>query len=167
MTKQPTTSARFHFRQCHQRQWKWSVSARTGRQYSRIVRSGVATVEFALVAPVFLLFVFALFELGRMLMVQQSLTNAAREGCRRAAIATTLNNADVDQTVRNCLKSVTSKATDPGIVRVTVPANLANCPAGSELTVAVEVDYDDVTWIPLCHWGLGAKLRAVHTARRE
>ena len=134
---------------------------------SRHLRSGVAAVEFALVAPVFLLFVFALFEFGRMLMVQQSLTNAAREGCRKATLATTINSSNIDQAVRNWLRSVTSKATDPAIVRVTVPANLANCPTGTELTVAVEVDYRDVTWIPMGHWGLDAKLRAAQTARRE
>jgi len=134
---------------------------------SRRLRSGVAAVEFALVAPVFLLFVFSLFEFGRMLMVQQALTNAARQGCRKAAIATTLNTSNVDQAVRDFLKSVTSKAIDPAIVRVTVPPNLANCPAGSELTVAVEVDYRDVTWIPIGYLGLDAKLRAAQTARRE
>jgi Flp pilus assembly protein TadG len=133
----------------------------------RTLRTGAATVEFALVAPLYFLFVFALFEFGRMMMVQQSLTNAAREGCRKAVIATTLNSSDVDKAVRDCLQSVTSKATDPAIVRVKVPANLANCPNGTALTVAIEVDYRDVTWLPLGYSGLDATLRAAETARRE
>jgi Flp pilus assembly protein TadG len=134
---------------------------------NKSLRSGVATVEFALVVPVFLLFVFAFFELGRMLMVQQSLTNAARVGCRRAAIATTLKSSDVDKAVRDCLHSITSKASDPAIVRVNVPANLAACPTGTELMVAIEVDYRDVTWVPLGYFGFDVELCAAQTARRE
>jgi Flp pilus assembly protein TadG len=131
------------------------------------LRSGVAAVEFALVAPVFLLLVFAFFEFGRMLMVQQSLTNAAREGCRAAVLATTVNSSDVDKAVRDYLQSITSKATNTGTVRVTVPAGLADCAAGTELTVAVQVDYKDVTWIPLGYLGLNPTIHAEQTSRRE
>ena len=127
----------------------------------------MAAVEFALVAPVFLLLVFSLFEFGRMMMVQQSLTNAAREGCREAVLATTINSSDVDKAVRDYLQSITSKATNTGTVRVTVPAGLADCAAGTELTVAVQVDYKDVTWIPLGYLGLNPTIHAEQTSRRE
>ncbi len=43
-------------------------------------RRGTAAVEFALVAPVFFLLVFGMIEYGRMVMVQQVITNASREG---------------------------------------------------------------------------------------
>ena len=43
-------------------------------------------VEFALVAPVFFLLVFGMIEYGRMVMVQQILTNASREGARLAVL---------------------------------------------------------------------------------
>ncbi len=39
-------------------------------------------MEFAVVAPVFLLLVFGMIEYGRMVMVQQVITNASREGAR-------------------------------------------------------------------------------------
>ena len=45
-------------------------------------RAGAAVVEFAVVAPVFLLLLLGIIEYGRMVMVQQILTNAAREGAR-------------------------------------------------------------------------------------
>src|SRR5882757_936386 len=45
-------------------------------------RRGAAAVEFAIVAPVFFLLVFGMVEYGRMIMVQQVITNAAREGAR-------------------------------------------------------------------------------------
>jgi Flp pilus assembly protein TadG len=130
-------------------------------------RSGVTAVEFALVAPVFFLFVFALIELGRMMMIQQSLTNAAREGCRAAVMANTTTSSEVDSAVRNYLLSVTPKASNPGKVRVTIPAGLANCPTGTNLTVAVEVDYQDLTWVPIDYLGLNPRIRAEQSGRRE
>ncbi len=130
-------------------------------------RSGVTTVEFALVAPVFFLFVFALIELGRMIMIQQSLTNAAREGCRTAVMANTTNSSEIDSAVRNYLQSVTSKASNPGKVRVTTPDGLSNCPSGTNLTVRVEVDYRDVTWLPIDYLGLNPRIRAEQSGWRE
>ena len=39
-----------------------------------------------MVAPIFLLLVFGMIEYGRMVMVQQVLTNASREGARVAVL---------------------------------------------------------------------------------
>jgi Flp pilus assembly protein TadG len=50
-------------------------------------RVGAAAVEFALVAPLFFAMIFGIVEAGRMLHVQQIMTNATREGARRAMIA--------------------------------------------------------------------------------
>ena len=130
-------------------------------------RSGVAAIEFAFVAPIFLLFVFGLFEMVRMLMVQQALTNAAREGCRTAVMATTVNNSDVDTAIRDYLQSITSHASDTSIVRVTSPSGLATCPSGTALTVAVEVNYSDVSWPSASYLGLNPTLHAQQTGRRE
>ena len=130
-------------------------------------RSGVAAVEFALVAPVFFLFVFSLIELGRMMMIQQSLTNAAREGCRTAVLASTINCSDVEAAVRDYLQSVISHASDVDEVRVTVPASLTNTASGTDLTVAVEVDYTDVSWLPLGYLGLNPTIGAEQTGQRE
>jgi Flp pilus assembly protein TadG len=116
---------------------------------------------------VFFLLVFGLIELGRMVMFQQSLTNAAREGCRTAVMATTINSSDVDAAVRNYLQSVTSKASNPGKVRVTAPASLANCASGTNLTVAVEVDYTDISWVPIGYLGLNPRIRAQQSGWRE
>lgn len=47
---------------------------------------GQALVEFALVAPVFLVFVFAIVEGGRFVFFYEVLNNATREGARYAII---------------------------------------------------------------------------------
>jgi Flp pilus assembly protein TadG len=49
-------------------------------------RSGQALVEFALVVPIFMLLVMGVIEFGRAWNLQQTITEAAREGARRAAV---------------------------------------------------------------------------------
>ena len=59
-----------------------------------------------MVAPLFLLFIFALVEFGRYVMVEQALTNAAREGSRTAALATTKDTLRVRAAVDDGLRGV-------------------------------------------------------------
>jgi Flp pilus assembly protein TadG len=143
---------------------------RSGRKFkikTLASRLGVASVEFALVAPVFFLLAFGLIELGRMLMIQEALTNAAREGCRTAVLATTLNSSDVEAAMRGYLKSVTRAASNTSKVRVTVPSGLATMTSGTDLTVAVQVDYADLSWLPLHFLGLNPTLTAKQVGQRE
>ena len=57
-------------------------NSRRFRASNRKTRRAAAVVEFAVVAPVLFLLVFGMIEFGRMVMVQQVLTNASREGAR-------------------------------------------------------------------------------------
>src|SRR5713101_5312317 len=50
-------------------------------------RQGAAAVEFAFVAPIFVILTLGMIEFGRLIMVEQMITNAAREGCRAVSIA--------------------------------------------------------------------------------
>ena len=47
---------------------------------------GQALVEFALIAPLFILILLAVFDLGRGVFMYTSITNAAREGARLAIV---------------------------------------------------------------------------------
>src|SRR5919106_6086289 len=47
---------------------------------------GQALVEFALVLPIFILLLVAIFDLGRAVFAYNTLTNAAREGARIAIV---------------------------------------------------------------------------------
>jgi Flp pilus assembly protein TadG len=49
-------------------------------------RQGATTVELAVVLPVFLLVIFAFFELGHALMIDSIAENAAYEGARRGVV---------------------------------------------------------------------------------
>ena len=53
---------------------------------SREGRRGQSLVEFALVIPVFLVMLIAIFDLGRAVFAYNSVTNAAREGVRLAIV---------------------------------------------------------------------------------
>lgn len=56
-------------------------------------RRGVAAVEFAFVAPVMFIMILGLWEMGRMIQLQQTISNSAREGARLAAQSQTINSA--------------------------------------------------------------------------
>jgi Flp pilus assembly protein TadG len=61
-------------------------STRTGRGAQDTHRLGQAMVEFALVAPMFLLLLFSIIDFGRAVYYIQALNNAAREGARYAIV---------------------------------------------------------------------------------
>ena len=72
---------------------------------------GQALVEFALIIPVFLLIVVALFDLGTAVFAYNSLTNAAREGARMAIV-----NQDVPTIVaRAKAQSAIVELDDPSV----------------------------------------------------
>lgn len=92
---------------------------------------GAALVEFALLLPLLLLLVFGVIEFGRGYHTKTTLTHAAREGVRVAA----LDSGDPVATVRNAAPNL-----DSGSIDVTVTPN--PCTAGQPVTVRVEYDHD-------------------------
>ena len=59
---------------------------RHGRNRRRRSESGAAAVEFALVLPLLMLLLFGIISYGVMLSFRQSLSQAAAEGARAAAV---------------------------------------------------------------------------------
>jgi Flp pilus assembly protein TadG len=58
------------------------------RRYALLAdRAGATAIEFALLAPVFLLLLFGIIEVGRLVWVKQVLTEAAYSAARCAALA--------------------------------------------------------------------------------
>jgi len=106
-------------------------------------RSGVAAVEFAVVAPVFVVFVMGLIEVSRGIMMQQVVTNAAREGAR-AAVLDGSTVSSVQSVVRSYLTAANVPST-VGTITVTIPATRYN----NSATVNVSVPYSSVSWVPI------------------
>jgi Flp pilus assembly protein TadG len=131
-------------------------------QSYRKKRRGAAAVEFAVVAPVFLLLVFGMIEYGRMVMVQQVLTNASREGARCAVLDGTTHQ-DVVDTVTGYLNSGSIQGAN---ITVT-PTNPEDAGFGDPVTVTVDIDFVDVSWLPSPMYLQGENLRATTVMRRE
>jgi len=104
-------------------------------------RKGAALVEFAFIAPVFFLIVLAMIEFGRMIMVQQILTNATREGARRA-IVEGATRSEVENHVTNYL----SNASVEGATVIVDPSDLSTAGFGDPVTVTVTVPFDTISW---------------------
>lgn len=125
-------------------------------------RRGAAVVEFAVVAPVFFLFVFGMIEFGRMVMVQQILTNAAREGAR-VAILPGATTAQVDAKVNTYL---TAGAINGASTTVN-PDPPSGAAYGSAVTVTVSVPFKSVSWTPAPFFLGGTTLQAQCVMRTE
>lgn len=131
------------------------------RSTQRRKRLGVAATEFAIVAPVFLLLVIGMVELGRALMVQQVLVNASRVGARQA-ITLSATTASVQQAVQDYAASVAV----PGVT-VSVTPNPSSVKAGNPITVQTSVAYNGVSWLPSPWFLGGATLKAASQMRKE
>ena len=128
----------------------------------RIYRRGAAVVEFAIVAPVLLLLVFGMIEYGRLVMVQQVITNATREGARQAVLdgATTTS---VTTVVNDFL---TASRISGAVVTVT-PNPPSSAAFGDPVTVSVQVPFSQVSWLPTPMFLSTTTLSATTVMRRE
>ncbi|HEX5444462.1 MAG TPA: TadE family protein [Pirellulales bacterium] len=105
-------------------------------------RRGVAAVEFALVAPLFLILLLGVIEYGRMLVVQQVVNEAAREGVRAAVCA----GAQTSDVLAAANDRLTASSISGAAVTVSPspPGSAAN---GDPVSVTVEVPFSAVSWL--------------------
>lgn len=136
------------------------------RRIFRRNRRGASAVEFALVAPVFFLFVFGMIEYGRLVMVQQVLTNATREGARRAVLEGATNTAVINA-VKSYLTTASINGDSPNVVIDISPNPELATPSQESITVTVSVPFNDVSWLPSPMFLNGRTMTARSVMRRE
>lgn len=119
-------------------------------------------MEFAVIAPVFLLFVFGMIEYGRMVMVQQVLTNASREGARQAV----LDGATVTGVTATVNDYLTS-ASITGATTTVSPNPPTSAQFGDPVTVTVSVPFTSVSWLPSPMYLGGKTMTATTVMGRE
>jgi Flp pilus assembly protein TadG len=92
---------------------------------------GASAVEFALLLPVLLLLLFGIVDFGRAINAQITLTQAAREGARVAALGQSAAS------VQNRVTTAAAPLLSP------VPATVTTCPAnaGPGVDAVVSVSY--------------------------
>lgn len=125
-------------------------------------RRGAAVVEFAVVAPLFIMLVFGMIEYGRMVMVQQLIVNAAREGARLGVLdgATT---ADVTSAVNGYLNN----ASISGATVTVSPSPPSSAGYGAPVSVTVSIPFSQVSWLPSPMYLGGKTLTTTTVMRRE
>lgn len=130
----------------------------------RSYRTAASVVEFAIVAPLFFMLIFGMIEFGRMVMVQQVITNASREGARQAVLEGT-QTSDVVATVEEFLNSGAVPASSAEITVSPDPPETAG--HGQPVTVTVSIAFSEVSWLPSPMYLGGATLEARTVMRRE
>jgi Flp pilus assembly protein TadG len=107
------------------------------------LRSGTAAVELAVVAPFVIILLVGLLEVGRIVQMNQIISNAAREGARKAS--TGVNTySDVQTTVANYLTraGITNQT---GLVVNVVDVTQSNAGPTFNPSTAVYLDQLQVT----------------------
>lgn len=94
---------------------------------------GAVAVEMAILLPLLLLILIGTMEFGRVFNVQNSLTQAAREGARHGAIHYNKSSLDVEGTVLDAAPSLDNLA-------LAVAHNAGSCSPGSNVEVTASVN---------------------------
>jgi len=136
-----------------------------GRQ-SRLNRKGQALVEFALVLPLVLLLVVGMLEFARAWNLHQVMTDAVREGARRAVLADDTNcpggAVSMDSVKAPMWRYVAQAGYNPSFATMSVsPAADFKC-TGKNITVILTLPYKI--------WVLGSSsftMRSSLTVRNE
>ncbi len=119
-------------------------------------------MEFAIVAPVFLLMVFGMIEYGRMVMVYQVITNASREGARAAVL-----DGATTSSVSTAVQAYMTSAMITGATVTVAPNPPSNAEYGDPVTVTVEIGFNQVSWLPSPMYLGGKTLSSATVMRRE
>jgi Flp pilus assembly protein TadG len=152
------------------------------RKHRRDRRRGAAVVEFAVVAPILMVFILGIIEIGRLVNVAQVTTNCSREGARYA-VQGAANTSTIDEYLRTYLASAGMSNTAAGgnsavtvkieyqsgsawVVTTDPAAN--TIASGTPLRVTVEVNFDSQTWLPSRFFvGNNTKVQGVTVMRKE
>jgi len=102
---------------------------------------GASAVEFALVLPLLLLFLFGIITYGYMFSVRQALTQAAAEGARAAAVAQTgESSTDAVDAVNSALGGLNMRCGAAGLVCTPVEET---CDGEPCMRITVDYAYAD------------------------
>lgn len=125
-------------------------------------RRGAAVVELAAVSPIFVMLILGMIEYGRLVMVQQILTNAAREGAR-VGVLDNRTASDVTSAANQYLSAANIQT---ATISVTPdPPNTAS--SGDPVTVTITVPFSQVSWLPSPLFLGGTTMTSTATMRRE
>lgn len=98
---------------------------------------GQTLVEFALIVPLLLLLLFGVIEFGRVFHAQLVITNAAREGARKAVV-TSGTDADVSNVVKDSIANMVASLHPDQVQEKNVNDITNGAPEGNAIWYAIE-----------------------------
>ncbi len=113
-----------------------SIVATRARRMRRPLRHGIATVELAMVLPVFLILVLGTIEVCQYMFMRQSAVIVAYEGARLAVRSRT---ASID-VVERCQEMLQQRRLQGAVVTIT-PTEILTAPTGTRIHVQIEVPH--------------------------
>lgn len=113
----------------------------------RQMRRGATLVEMAFALPVLLLIVLGLFEFAFVFLVQHLLQDAAREGCRSAALPGS-TNIEVQESVASSLQAYGISGITTRILVNNVQADLSGATSGDQVGVQISIPVANISVIP-------------------
>lgn len=140
------------------------ISIRTTQKEGFRRDRGTALIEASLLLPILVLLCVGVFEFGRILMIQESLTNAAREGARAAAIK--LDNAQALSSAQTVSQNyLIQSGVDTS--KVTIDPIFSQVDGQEAIQITIRFNYTSTLygWIPGIPQALDLRSRAV--MRRE
>lgn len=122
-------------------------------------RTGTTTVEFAIVAPVFFLVIFSMFEFSRLNVIRHTADNAAYEAARVAMVP----GATAAEAITEANRLLNMIGTSGAVVTVN-PSTLSLSTAA--VTIAIDIPLDQNGWV-VPKFTAGKTLHAESTLRTE
>lgn len=121
---------------------------RTSRKLKRVAK-GAATVEFAFIAPLFLLMLGGIIEFGQAFKMEHLLSNACRRGARTAVFSGSTTSQVQTNVKKQCADMM-------GVQSADVAVNILVNGKTSDLSSAVKGDQIDVqVMVPYSKAGVG------------
>ncbi len=130
------------------------------RHKHQLKRRGVAAVEAAIMAPLVVMAMLAMIEVGYSFMIRQTVTLASREGARAASMP--------GGTITDVNTAVDNTMAGPGLTGYTVTSNLeALADDDAEVWVSVSLPFDRASFTGIFLGGGSFNIASTTTMRRE
>ncbi len=128
--------------------------------HQRFSRRGTTVVEMAVMAPLLVMAMLGMFEVGYAFMVKQTVTLAAREGARAAALP--------GGTIDDVNAAVDASMGAARLSGYTTTSNIQDCgPNDRETWVQVSIPFSRASWTGGLLGGGSFEITAKTTMRRE
>lgn len=133
---------------------------KSSNNFSRFLRRGSAVVETAVVAPLLVLSMFGMVEVGQAYNVKQSVTLASREGARAASLP--------GATFDDAKAAADASMSMAGLTGQTVTSNISLlAPTDVQVWVRVSLPFNRATYTGMLMGGGSYTIGSTTTMRRE